>query len=180
MSSLPEQVAQWAIDNPDGASALRAQGAADERARLTPEHETALAKARQEGAAAERDRIAGVRAAGLPGHDALIERLAADGHTTPGEAALAVNAAERELRQAAATARGMEAPAPVSYASAADEGLERKPQAPVEPDPTAVHQQAQRIATRIRQLRAEAAAEGRVLNDAVALHQAQSELAGVS
>jgi hypothetical protein len=125
MSTLPEQVAQWAIDNPDGANALRAQGAADERARLTPEHETALAKARQDGAAAERDRIAGVRAAGLPGHDALIERLAADGHTSPGEAALAVNSAERELRQAAATARGMEAPTPVSYASAADEGLER-------------------------------------------------------
>jgi signal peptide peptidase SppA len=125
MSSLPEQVAQWAIDNPDGASALRAQGAADERARLTPEHETALAKARQEGAAAERDRIAGVRSAGLPGHDALIERLAADGHTTPGEAALAVNAAERELLQSAATARGKEAPAPVPYASAADDGLER-------------------------------------------------------
>ena len=181
MSSLPEQVAQWAIDNPDGASALRAQGAADERARLTPDHETALAKARQEGAAAERDRIAGVRAAGLPGHDALIERLAADGRTTPGEAALAVNAAERELRQAAATARGAEAPAPVVFAAAGDEGLERKPKEPVPTDPAAVHEQAQRIASRIRKLRAEAAAEGRVLNDATALQLAQSELAqGVS
>ena len=125
MSSLPEQVAQWAIENPEGANALRAQGAADERARLTPDHETALAKARQEGAAAERDRIAGVRGAGLPGHDALIERLAADGHTTPGEAALAVNAAERELRAAAVTARGAEVPAPVAFAAAGDEGLER-------------------------------------------------------
>ena len=180
MSSLPEQVAQWATDNPDGASALRAQGAADERARLTPDHETALAKARQEGAAAERDRIAGVRAAGLPGHDALIERLAADGKTTPGEAALAVNAAERELRAAAVTARGAEVPAPVAFAAAGDEGLERKPEAPAAPDATAVHEQAQRIASRIRTLRAEAATEGRVLNDAAALHQAQSELTGVS
>lgn len=128
MSNLPEQVAQWAIENPEGASALRAQGAADERARLTPDHETALAKARQEGAAAERDRIAGVRAAGLPGHDALIERLAADGHTTPGEAALAVNAAERAVQAAAVTARAAEVPAPVAFAAAGDEGLERKPE----------------------------------------------------
>lgn len=117
MSTLPEQVAQWASDNPEGAAALRAQGAAEERARLQPQHEAALATARQEGAAAERSRIAGVRAAGLPGHEALIDRLAADGHTTPGEAALAIVAAEGELRKAAATARGQEIPSPVGFAA---------------------------------------------------------------
>jgi hypothetical protein len=131
MTSLSEQVAQWAIDNPDGAAALRSQGATDERSRLTAEHEAALVKARTEGAAAERDRIAGVRAAGLPGHEALIERLAADGKTSPGEAALAVNQAERELRAAAVQARGAEAPAPVAFASNADAGLEGKPAAGV-------------------------------------------------
>lgn len=181
MSNMSEQVAQWAADNPEGAEALRAEGAATERARLTAEHETSLAKARQEGAATERDRIAGVRAACLPGHEALIERFAADGRTTPGEAALAVNAAERQLREAAATARSTETPAPVAFASAADEGrLEQKPGSANHSDPVAVHEQAQRLASRIRALRAEAAAEGRVLNDMAALQQAKSELIGAS
>lgn len=175
MTSLPEQVAQWATENPEGAAALRSQGAAEERSRLTAEHEAALVKARTEGAAAERDRIAGVRAAGLPGHEALIERLAADGKTSPGEAALAVNQAERELRAAAVQARGAEAPAPVAFASNADGGLEGKP-ASKELSGQEVADQAQRIASLARKLQSEATAEGRTLNPLDALRQAQSQL----
>lgn len=123
--NITEQVAQWAAENPDGAAALRAEGAAAERARLNAEHETALAKAREQGAASERDRVAGVRAASLPGHEALIERLAADGHTTPTEAALAVLTAERELRSAAVNAR-VTTPAPAVGYVAPPDGLEAK------------------------------------------------------
>lgn len=121
--TAPDQLAQWATDNPEAAAALRAEGAAAERARLISEHEAALSKARQEGAAAERDRAAGVQAAGLPGHEALIEALATDGHTTPAEAAMAVLAAERQLRDAAGAARIANPAQSVSYA-APPEGLE--------------------------------------------------------
>lgn len=54
------------------------------------------AEARAEGAAAERARLAGIDAAALPGHDALIAACKADPTCTPGDAALRVNAAERE------------------------------------------------------------------------------------
>lgn len=49
------------------------------------------------GGAAERDRIQAVRAQALPGHEALIEKLAFDGKTTGPEAAVAVLGAERAL-----------------------------------------------------------------------------------
>ena len=62
------------------------------------------------GAAAERDRIQAVRAVALPGHEALIERLAFDGKTTAGEAAMAVLAAERQTIKAAADAHAKDAP----------------------------------------------------------------------
>lgn len=74
------------------------------------------------GAAAERDRIAAVRAQALPGHEKLIEQLAADGKTTGLEAAAAVLSAERTARQAQATALANDAPqaAPASAAPAND------------------------------------------------------------
>ena len=64
----------------------------------------------QAGASAERDRIVGVRAAGLPGHEKLIETLAMDGKTTPAEAALQVLGAERAVRAGAAQAHAADAP----------------------------------------------------------------------
>jgi signal peptide peptidase SppA len=79
-----------AAQNPAAAEALRAQGAANERAR-----------------------IAAVREQAMPGHEALVERLAADGKTTGPEAAMAVLAAERAARNAQATARAADAPKPV-------------------------------------------------------------------
>jgi len=57
-----------------------------------------LADGRTEGAAAERQRIADVRGQLIPGHEALIEEMVADGHTSGPEAAVKVLAAEKEKR----------------------------------------------------------------------------------
>lgn len=70
-----------------------------------------LAQGRTEGAEAERARIRAVREQSLAGHEALIEQLAFDGHTTAAEAASAVLAAERTVRAAAAQAHFNDAPA---------------------------------------------------------------------
>lgn len=77
------------------------------------------AEARAAGAKAEQERVAAVRAQSMPGHEALIEQLAADGKTTGPEAAVAVLAAER----AAVAARGKafvddDAPAPAKNGAA--------------------------------------------------------------
>lgn len=69
----------------------------------------AMAKAKAEGAQGERERIRGVYAAALPGHDDLVEAMAWDGKTTPGEAALAINAAERQAQRAAIKGRKQDA-----------------------------------------------------------------------
>ncbi|MCK6376378.1 MAG: hypothetical protein L6Q69_20100, partial [Zoogloea sp.] len=71
-----------------------------------------------EGAAHERARIDAVRQQALPGHEALIDRLAMDGRTTGPEAAAAVLAAERTARQAAAAAHQADAPSPAPGAAA--------------------------------------------------------------
>lgn len=85
-----EAAATFAAENPEAAALLRA-----------------------EGRDAEMKRVQDVHAAALPGHEALIERLASDGKTTGAEAAMAVLAAERQFRAAAAAARRDDAPAPV-------------------------------------------------------------------
>jgi len=68
----------------------------------TPEDPKALSDASKEALIlsakkAECERIKGVEEALIPGHEALINTLKFDGKTTAGEAALAVNKAEREL-----------------------------------------------------------------------------------
>lgn len=92
-------------------------------------------KIRAEGAAAERKRIADVRAAALPGHEALIEQLAFDGKTTGAEAALQVLAAERQVRTGAASARATDAQDPVktdadAAGATGDATSEAKPKVP--------------------------------------------------
>lgn len=101
--------------------------AALSRATFESDHPALFAQIRAEftsaGAAAERDRIASVRAQSLPGHEKLIEQLAADGKTTGPEAAAAVLAAERSARQAQATALANDAPTPAPASAApANEG----------------------------------------------------------
>lgn len=64
-------------------------------------NQTALATAREEGAATERARIQSVEAACMPGHEKLIAGLKFDGTTTGGEAALQIIGAEKQLRDGA-------------------------------------------------------------------------------
>jgi signal peptide peptidase SppA len=68
------------------------------------------------GATAERNRIQSVLAAGLPGHDALIQQLAFDGKTTGPEAAMHVLTAERTKRAKVLTDIEGTAPKPAPHA----------------------------------------------------------------
>jgi hypothetical protein len=138
-TQLPEAVAAWASDpaNQQGADLLRAQGAAAERERLSTEHQAALTAARAEGvaagAAAERDRAAGVRAVGVPGFEALVETMASDGQTTPAEAAMAICSAMREQVSVAAAANKAGAPAPVPFVAAPAASEEAKDPSDIDP-----------------------------------------------
>ena len=80
---------------------------------------TIQADARAAGAKAEQDRVAAVRSHSMKGHEALIEKLAADGKTTGPEAAMAVVAAENAAREAAGRAFvETDAPAPAKTSAA--------------------------------------------------------------
>lgn len=72
-----------------------------------------IAECVEKGAAAERARIQAVEGQSIPGHEALIATLKFDGKSTAGDAAMAVNAAERAQRQAHAQAQAGDAPNPV-------------------------------------------------------------------
>jgi len=105
-SSLPNAISpmsfdvlatQWAAENPEAAQVLR-----------------------DEGAQGERERIAAVRSMAMPGHEALIDKLAADGVTTGPEAAVQVLAAARNQLSTIAQARQSDAIAPVAAVVAPD------------------------------------------------------------
>ena len=100
------------------------------RESLERDHAALFAQVRSEfmalGATQERDRIQAVRAQSLPGHEALIDKLAFDGKTSGPEAAAAVLAAERSVRQAAVQAHHRDAPAPAP-ASAAPSDTQAEP-----------------------------------------------------
>jgi signal peptide peptidase SppA len=90
----------------------------------------AVAAARQEGAAAELQRILAVEAQLIPGHEALIASFKADGKTTGPEAAAAIIAAEKAQRTAAVAAIDaaagtvvVAAEAPVDASTAIDPNL---------------------------------------------------------
>ena len=93
---------QLKADHPDLVEAITAEATAG--------HAEALADAEAKGASAERDRIAGVRAQSIPGHEALIEQMAFDGTSTAADAALAVINAEKSQRNSAAAALDAAAP----------------------------------------------------------------------
>jgi hypothetical protein len=80
--------------------------------------DAALLAARSAGAQAERERIQAVEAATLPGHEALIASLKFDGKTSGGDAALAVNSAERALRAKASATLASESPQPLKPSAA--------------------------------------------------------------
>jgi len=72
---------------------------------------------RAEGATAERQRIVDVESQLLPGHEALVAQLKADGKTTGPEAAAQVLAAERSKLSGMAAALAKDAPAAVPHAA---------------------------------------------------------------
>jgi hypothetical protein len=83
------------------------------RDQIAAEAPEVLAAIQQEGASAERERIQSVEAQAIPGHDKLINALKFDGKSTAGDAAMAVLAAEKQVRSAAAAALASDAPQPV-------------------------------------------------------------------
>ena len=100
------------------------------RESLERDHAALFAQVRSEfttlGATQERERIQAVRAQSLPGHEALVDKLAFDGKTSGPEAAAAVLAAERGVRQAAVQAHHRDAPTPAP-ASAAPSDTQPEP-----------------------------------------------------
>jgi capsid assembly protease len=105
-------VAQTKKPIPPGATMLTAE-------QVASEHPEVAAALRAQGATAERERIQGIEAQTLPGHESLIAALKFDGKSTPGDAALALVAAEKSSRSAAAAAAAAEAPAPIAGQAAA-------------------------------------------------------------
>lgn len=69
------------------------------------------------GAEAERARIQGIEALKIPGHEALVERLKADGKTTGEQAAVAILMAEKEIRAQAAKSFSADSPPPIPHLS---------------------------------------------------------------
>lgn len=65
---------------------------------------------------AERTRIQSIEAQAIPGHEKLIASLKFDGKSTAGDAAMAVLAAEKNVRAAHAAATASEAPNPLTLA----------------------------------------------------------------
>lgn len=98
--------------------ALTAELRAELKGEIEALEQAAYERGKTEGAAAERQRIKGVREAAMPGHEALIEQLMWDGKTTPAEAAQRVLAAEKEKRTKTLADLKADAPAPVPHAEA--------------------------------------------------------------
>lgn len=88
-----------------------------DRATLEQAHPALFAQLQTEflaaGAATERTRIQAVESALIPGHEALIASLKFDGKSSGGDAALAVNQAERAIRTSQGAKANADAPAPV-------------------------------------------------------------------
>lgn len=108
------------------------KGSTMDRATLEQQHPALFAQLQTEfsvlGATAERTRIQAVESALIPGHEALIASLKFDGKTSGGDAALAVNQAERTMRTAQGAAANAEAPNPVASTPPAtvEQGLDAK------------------------------------------------------
>jgi len=93
---------------------------------LARDHQALHAEILALGASAERDRVAAVRAMLVPGHEALIERLSADGKTTGPEAAAAIVVATQVQLKAAADAHAKDAPNAAPGGGAGDAGGDTK------------------------------------------------------
>ncbi|CAG2129170.1 signal peptide peptidase SppA [Cupriavidus numazuensis] len=123
-------------------------------------------EARAAGATAERDRILGIEAHAMVGHEALIASLKADGKTTPDQAAVQVLGAHRAALSKQASAMTADAPPPLPAAPVSEPASA----AATKPDQKA-------IAARARELVTAAEASGQKLSFAAAATRAAAELA---
>lgn len=119
-----------------------------------------LDEGRGAGADAERTRILGIEANAIPGHDALIAQLKADGATTPDQAAAQILRAEKTKLSNMGASLSADAPKPV--------------ESQVEPKPAA-KKSASQLAQRANKLIAAAQARGETLTYAKAVALAQKE-----
>src|SRR5258708_39164149 len=85
---------------------------------LTEGHAAGMLEGQSAGATAERERILGIEANAIPGHDVLVAEMKADGKTTPDQAAGRILAAERSVIQGRADALRGDAPPPAAAAGA--------------------------------------------------------------
>lgn len=101
----PMDIATLKKDHPDLVAALQQEGVmlatVDTVAETNPELVAAMLA---QGGKMERDRIADVRAQLIPGHEQLIAEMELDGTSTGADAAKAIVAAERDLRERAQSA----------------------------------------------------------------------------
>lgn len=123
-AALPAGAQAVAHSPPEPVLLDNLKGSTMDRATLEQQHPALFAQLQTEfaatGATQERERIQAVMATAIPGHEALVQGLAFDGKTAPGDAAMAVLAAERQTRSAHATAMASEAPKPLAQAPAAN------------------------------------------------------------
>jgi capsid assembly protease len=92
----------------------------EQAAAFAAEHPEAAALLRAEGSTQEQARVAAVRAQTVPGFEALVNQLAADGKTTGPEAAVAVLSAVRAANTTAAADHAADAPNAAPTSSAPD------------------------------------------------------------
>ncbi len=135
------------------------------REALERDHAALYAQLRQEflalGATAERDRILGIEAHSMPGHDKLIAQLKADGKTSPDQAAAQVLTAERTALAGQKNALQEEAPAPVK---------------PADVQATTKQATDKEISVRAKEIVASEKSAGREISFAAAAHRAATEL----
>lgn len=143
-------------------------------AAFAAEHPAVAAELRTQGAAAERQRIAAVRAQSLPGQEALIERLAMDGVTTGPEAAVQVLQAERETGNRQLAAIAADAPKPLAGAATAAGAESEGAAKPLNPAASS-RAAAAALSAAIVTKQAEAAATGRPISAVQALAIVQQE-----
>jgi capsid assembly protease len=108
---------------PPHMTALTREMLAADHVDLLAEIETA---AEQRGITAERARIVAIEAAALPGHDALIAALKADG-TDATAAMTQILAAEKTRLTTLGRQHAIDAPAPVAFAAASDDSGDHRP-----------------------------------------------------
>lgn len=111
-----KQLAAGAVAN--STTSPKAEGEIMDRESILASHPEIADAFRAEGATAERERILGIEAQAMPGHEKLIASLKADGKTTPADAAMQILSSEREKLGAMASRLSSDAPNPVQHAAA--------------------------------------------------------------